>query len=54
MDPRREKILIMVGEEAARLSLQELLQASGYEVLVSDACEDSVVTWRIRSSVFCN
>jgi len=40
VDPRREKILIMVGEEAVRLSLQELLQASGYEVLVSDACEE--------------
>jgi DNA-binding response OmpR family regulator/S1-C subfamily serine protease len=40
MDPRQEKILIMEGEEPARQSLQELLQASGYEVLASDSCEE--------------
>ena len=40
MDSRREKILIMEGEESARQSLQELLQAAGYEVLASGSCEE--------------
>ena len=40
MDSRREKILIMEGEEPTRRSLQDLLQASGYEVLASDSCAE--------------
>ena len=40
MDSRREKLLIMEGEEPTRQGLQELLQASGYEVLASDSCAE--------------
>ena len=40
MDSRRERILIMEGEESTRQSLQDLLQASGYEVLASDSCAE--------------
>jgi len=49
MDARREKILIMEGEETVRLSLQELLQASGYEVLASGSCEEGQTIARTQA-----
>ena len=42
MDSRREKILILEGEEPVRQSMHELLEASGYEVLASGSCEEGL------------
>jgi DNA-binding response OmpR family regulator/S1-C subfamily serine protease len=42
VDSRREKILILEGDEPARQSLQDLLQASGHEVLASGSCEEGL------------
>jgi CheY-like chemotaxis protein len=49
MDSPREKILVLDGEDAARIALLELLQPAVYDVYVTDSAAQALETARLES-----